>query len=33
MAQHISRIYDEPGLAANSVDHRRGPAVIRYLSR
>ncbi|ODU05610.1 MAG: DNA-binding response regulator [Pseudonocardia sp. SCN 72-86] len=33
VVQHVSRIYDELGLAANSVDHRRVLAVIRYLSR
>jgi DNA-binding NarL/FixJ family response regulator len=33
VVQHASRIYDDLGLEANSVDHRRVMAVIRFLSR
>jgi DNA-binding NarL/FixJ family response regulator len=33
VVQHVSRIYDELGLEANSDDHRRVLAVVRYLTR
>jgi DNA-binding NarL/FixJ family response regulator len=33
VVQHVSRIYDELGLEANSDDHRRALAVVRYLAR
>ncbi len=33
VVRHVSRIYDQLGLAPSGEDHRRVLAVARYLSR
>jgi DNA-binding NarL/FixJ family response regulator len=33
VVQHVSRIYDQLGIAASDDDHRRVLAVMRYLAR